>query len=653
MRSSGSVATATCDRHGMSSMIDPAQPVTAPDRPQVRVVVVGHVDHGKSTLIGRLLHDAGALFDGKYEQLEEVARRRGQRFEFANLLDALQAERDQNITIDTTQIWFTAHARQYVIIDAPGHKEFLKNMITGAARADAALVVVDASEGVQEQSRRHGYLLRLLGITQIAVVVNKMDLVGFSQDTFERVRVEFATFLESIGIGVMAAVPVSAREGDQIASPGTRLPWYAGPTVLEAMAAFTPSPLATETPLRMPVQGVYRFDHRRIVVGRIESGRLRVGDPLMFLPGGMTSRVKTLERWHGAPTSEAMAGDSIGLTLTDPLFVERGAMAASVDAPPSTRSEFRAKVVWLSREPLRVGRSYRLRLTTQETPCEVVAVDRMVDGASLAEVAHETGTIDRNVIAEVVVRTQRPIVLDDYATVPSLGRFVLVDGYEVSGGGIVVDTSVSAGSVQAPAPVLERSVGHVAQGEREARNRHKGAVVWFTGLSGAGKSTVANKLERALFDRGLQVFVLDGDNVRLGLNRDLGFSAEDRSENIRRVAEVAKLFAEGGLIVLTAFISPYRSDRIRARQIVQEEGPVIPFFEVFVDAPLQVCEQRDPKGLYARARAGGIKHFTGVSDPYEPPEHPDLTLRTADQSTDQCLSAVLDHLLPSLTLPPT
>ncbi len=619
---------------------------------QVRVVVAGHVDHGKSTLIGRLLHDTGALLDGKYEQLEAVARRRGQRFEFANLLDALQAERDQNITIDTTQIWFTAHARQYVIIDAPGHKEFLKNMITGAARADAALIVVDASEGVQEQSRRHGYLLQLLGIRQVAVVVNKMDLAGFSQETFERIRDEYGAFLASIGFGVMAAVPVSAREGDQIASRGTRMPWYEGPTVLEAMAAFAAGPPAIYTPLRMPVQGVYRFDHRRIVVGRIESGRLRVGDAVTFLPGGMTSHVKSLERWHGAPASDAIAGDSIGLTLTDPLFVERGAIAASVEVPPATRTEFKAKLIWLSREPLRVGRPYRLRLTTQEVLCEVVRIDRVIDGATLAEVAHEAGGIERNVVAEVVIRTQRPVVLDDYAAVPALGRFVLVDGYEVSGGGVVLDVAASA---EAAAPaldrVLERSVGHVARDERELRNRHRGAVVWFTGLSGAGKSTIANKLERALFDLGLQVFVLDGDNVRLGLNRDLRFSAEDRAENIRRVAEVAKLFAEAGIVAFTAFISPYRSDRIRARQIVAEEGPEIPFVEVFVDAPLEVCEQRDPKGLYARARAGGIKHFTGVSDPYELPEHPELTLRTAERSTDECLAALLDQLLPSLTLP--
>lgn len=618
----------------------------------MRLVVAGHVDHGKSTLIGRLLHDTGALLDGKYEQLEAVARRRGQRFEFANLLDALQAERDQNITIDTTQIWFTAHSRQYVIIDAPGHKEFLKNMITGAARADAALIVVDATEGVQEQSRRHGYLLQLLGIRQIAVVVNKMDLAGFSRETFEGIRLEYLAFLASIGLDAMAAVPVSAREGDQIASRGARMPWYEGPTVLEAMAAFAPGSPAIDTPLRLPVQGVYRFDHRRIVVGRIESGRLRVGDALTFLPGGLTSRVKSLERWHGAPTSEAIAGDSIGLTLADPLFVERGAIAASVDVPPSTRTEFKAKVIWLSREPLRVGRPYRLRLTTQELTCEVVRIDRVIDGATLLEVAHEAAAIERNVVAEVVIRTQRPIVLDDYAAVPSLGRFVLVDGYEVSGGGVVLDIAASAGvAVPAPERVLERSVGHVARDERELRNRHKGAVVWFTGLSGAGKSTIANKLERALFDLGFQVFVLDGDNVRLGLNRDLRFSAQDRAENIRRVAEVAKLFSEAGVVTLTAFISPYRSDRIRARQIVGEEGPDIPFLEVFVDAPLEVCEQRDPKGLYARARSGGIKHFTGVSDPYEPPEHPDLTLRTADQSTDQCLSALLDHLLPRLTLP--
>jgi bifunctional enzyme CysN/CysC len=614
---------------------------------QVRLVLVGHVDHGKSTLIGRLLHDTGALPEGKYEQLVKVAERRGVAFEWANLMDALQAERDQNVTIDTAQIWFRRGDREYVIIDAPGHKEFVKNMVTGASLADAATIVVDAQEGVREQSRRHGMLLKLIGVSQVVVVVNKMDLVGYSARAFEAVEAELSTFLQSIGLSPKAIVPVSARHGENLASRGASLSWFEGPTLLEALDRLSPRPRPVDAAFRMAVQDVYRFDHRRIVVGRVDSGTVRPGDEIVFMPGRKRSRVHAIERWNGGPPSQATAGESIGLTLDEQLFVERGAIAAAPADVPLVSAAFRARVFWLGRKPLAVGSPYRLKLATQEVDCDIQAIDRVVDGASLEEVAADHVTRDQ--LADVTIRTKRPIVADRYEAVPALGRFVIVDGFDLAGGGVIVEGIRKAAAADAAAPLV-RSVGHVTRDDREKRNRHRGAVVWLTGLSASGKSTLASSLESDLFERGLQVFVLDGDNVRLGLNADLGFSAEDRAENIRRVAQVAKLFAEAGAIAITAFISPYRVDRQRARQIMKEGGEEVPFLEVFVHAPLEVCEQRDPKGMYKKAREGKIKQFTGVSDPYEPPEHPELLVNTADRTVEECVAQLRERVL-SVVMP--
>lgn len=617
---------------------------------QVRVVLLGHVDHGKSTLIGRLFHDTGAMPEGKYEQLIERARRRGTGVELANLMDSLQAERDQNVTIDTAQIWFNNKGRQYVFIDAPGHREFLKNMITGAARADAAIVVVDAAEGVQEQSRCHGSFARLLGIDQVLVVINKMDLVEYEQATFERVSRDYTAFLSDVGVTPLGVVPISARYGENVAQPGHRMAWFEGPTLLDALAWFAAPVAQSQKALRLPIQAVYRFDHRRIVVGRIESGTLGVGDDLVFLPSGKESRVRSIERWNRAPTESASAGDSVGLTLTEELFLERGEVASPVTDAPAVTREIRARVFWLGREALATGRPYRLKLTTQEVDCEVGEVHQVIDASTL-EGRNGPSVVGRHEVADVTIRTRRPIAVDRYGDMPATGRFVLVDSLEISGGGIVSDASVAEPLIRIQSEaLLVRSLGQVEREEREIRNGHRGAVVWFTGLSGSGKSTLANALERELFDRGMQVFVLDGDNVRLGLSADLGFSSGERAENIRRVAEVAKLFAEAGVIAVTALISPYRSDRLRARQIMREGGLSIPFLEVYLDVPMAVCAERDPKGLYAKARSGEIRKFTGVSDPYEPPEAPELILRTAERTIEECRTALLDHLLPAVTL---
>jgi len=610
----------------------------------VRLVVVGHVDHGKSTLIGRLLHETGTLPEDKVAELEAVARRRGAAFEWANLMDALQAERDQNVTIDTAQIWLRWHDRRYVIIDAPGHRTFLKNMVTGASQADAALVLIDASEGVQEQSRRHGVLLDLLGIRQVIVLVNKMDLAGYREDAFNAVKAEYLEFLGEIGVTPLAIVPISARAGDNIARAADRMPWYAGGTVLDALRLLEARTPPVHSPFRLPVQDVYRFDHRRVVAGRVESGSVHVGDSLVFLPGGERSAVRSLEQWNRPNAVSAAAGDAVGLTLDDQIFVERGSIAALERDLPAVTSTFRARVFWLGSAPLVETRSYRLKATTQDVECDIASIDRIVDGASLRDIGREPRTVERNELADVHVRTHRPVVIDRYDEIPALGRFVLLDGLAIAGGGIALEVTGRAAAAPHAAANLTRTAGLVTHDERVARNRHRGAVVWFTGLSGAGKSTLAYALERALFERGVQTFVLDGDNIRYGLNADLGFSAPDRTENIRRVAEVAKLFAEAGTVAVTAFISPYRSDRLRARRIMQEGGLPIPFVEVHLDAPLEICEQRDPKGLYAKARDGRIRQFTGVSDPYEPPDNAEITLDTGALSVDACLERLLDYV---------
>lgn len=610
---------------------------------QLKIVIVGHVDHGKSTLVGRLMHDTGSLMEGKLEQLKAVAERRGVPFEWANLMDALQAERDQNITIDTTQIWFRTCKRQYVIIDAPGHREFLKNMITGAANAQAALLMIDATEGVREQSRQHGYLLNLLGIRQIAVVINKMDLVEWSQERFRAIENEYREFLGELGITPAFFVPVSAREGINIAENNGKMDWWTGPTVVEVLDWFKTDSPAVEQPLRFVVQDVYRFDHRRILGGRVEAGQLSVGDRLLFSPGNKVSTVKSIERWSAPETGTAGAGESVGITLSEQLFVERGTIASKESEPPYELARLRAKVFWLGHEPLREDRQYKLKLATQELDCRLEKIEKVVDATSLREVTREDDPrVERHEVAELKFRFNRPIAFDLHSEHAATGRFVLVDDLEVSGGGIIVDDDYphrTSDNFHKSTNIFW-SDGKVTANQREQRNGHPGAVVWLTGLSGAGKSTVAVELERHLFAQGRHVYVLDGDKVRHGLCNDLGFAPEDRNENIRRVGEVAKLMADAGMITIAAFISPYLVDRDLVRNIM----PAGRFVEVHVDAPLEVCEERDPKGLYAKARSGAIKEFTGISAPYEAPLKPEVSLRTDQQSVEECVEAIVNRL---------
>ena len=631
-----------------STPLSPVSGLRSPvclDAQNLKVVFVGHVDHGKSTLIGRILHDTGSLAEGKIEQIEKACAAEGMEFEFAFLLDALLEEQEQNVTIDTTQIPFRTKRRPYVIIDAPGHKEFLKNMITGASNADAAILVIAASEGVREQSRRHAYLLGLLGIRQLIVVVNKMDLVDYAEDRFREIEAEYRTFLVGLDLAPQVVIPASAKAGENIASKGQKMPWYAGPTVLEALDQTEPSPSEAALPLRFCVQDVYRFDERRIVAGRVETGTLKVGDALVFSPANKASTVQSIERWNVAGSDAAISGDSIGITLSEQIFVERGYVASHQSDTPIETNRFRADLFWIAKEPMRVGRLYDLRLATQDVKCQIVSIEEVMDSSTLDRQTGKREQLERNEVGKLTVQTRAPLVLDNHDRIPSLGRFIIADNGQILGGGIIFG-GVYTDRTVAKSKNITWTEGKITRRARAAQMGHRGAVIWFTGLSGAGKSTIAQALERDLFRRGIHTYVLDGDNVRHGLNSNLGFSPEDRFENIRRVSEVAKLMADSGVVVVTAFISPYRMDRRRAREIALEGNAE--FIEVFVDAPLAVCEERDPKHLYKRARAGEIRDFTGIDAPYEPPEGAEIVVHTDRQTVEESIGTILEQLLPRL-----
>jgi bifunctional enzyme CysN/CysC len=606
---------------------------------QMKIVIVGHVDHGKSTLVGRLVYETGSLPEGRYEAIKAMSERRGMPFEWAFLMDAIQAERDQGITIDTTQIRFRTKKRPYTIIDAPGHKEFLKNMVTGAASSEAALLLIDAHEGVQEQSRRHGYLLHLLGVRQVAVLVNKMDLVGYSADRFGEVAEAYRAYLGGLGVEPACIIPISAREGDNIVAHSPKMPWYQGASVVGALDSFALRELPTELPLRMPVQDVYKFDQRRIIAGRIEAGALKVGDEVIFSPSNKTARIRSIEAWNAPQPEEADAGRSIGVTLDEQIFVERGEVMSHLEAAPIESNVFKARMFWLGHQPMVQGKSYTLKLNTLEAPVTVERIEHVIDTGDLS--TRPADRIERNGAGEVVLRTKRMLALDEHGQNPILGRFVLVENYLPVGGGIIsMEGYPDQRNLITVRSTNITAVGHAVTAEaRFGRNGHKGGVLWFTGLSGAGKSTLALALERELFAKGYQVYVLDGDNIRTGLNANLGFSPDDRAENIRRVGEVASLFADAGFLVISSFISPYRSDRDRARAAAKDA-----FHEIYVKASLEACEARDPKGLYRRARTGEIPEFTGISSPYEPPETPQLVVSTDELPVDECLAVLLRYV---------
>ncbi|MDQ6861357.1 MAG: adenylyl-sulfate kinase [Verrucomicrobiota bacterium] len=613
------------------------------ETPRLKIVFVGHVDHGKSTLIGRILHDTNSLPEGKVAAIREACAAEGMDFEYAFLLDALLEEQAQNITIDTTQVPFRTARSRYVIIDAPGHREFLKNMITGAASADAAVLVIAANEGVREQSRRHAYLLSLLGIRQVLVLVNKMDLLGYEAAAFREIEEEYRAFLQSLGIEARRFIPASARSGENVATPNDALAWFTGPTLLEALDELEATTPPENQPLRFSVQDVYRFDDRRIIAGRVESGSVRAGDQIVFAPANKLARVATIESWNAAPPDEAIAGDAIGITLDEQIFVERGYVASHPDARPIEANRFRAEIFWLAEAALQRSKQYTLRLATQEVNCHVAAIEQVMDSSTLATSTGEFDQVGRDEVGRVTLQTRAPLVFDNHDRVAAMGRFVIVDEGRIAGGGIIFD-GVYTARAEVKSKNIFWSEGKVTAHARAAQNGHRGAIVWLTGLSASGKSTIARGLEGELFARGMHTYVLDGDNIRHGLNSNLGFSPEDRVENIRRVSEVAKLLADAGTIAITAFISPYRDDRQRARAIALEAAAE--FIEVFVDAPLEVCEQRDPKNLYKKARAGEIRDFTGIDAPYEPPDNPEIHVRTDRLDVEQSVRAILEQLLP-------
>jgi bifunctional enzyme CysN/CysC len=622
-----------------------AQHPTSGIEPTLRVVFVGHVDHGKSTLIGRILHDTGSLPEGKVDEIKRACAAEEMGFEFAFLLDALLEEQKQNVTIDTTEIPFRTPRRQYAIIDAPGHKEFLKNTITGASRADAAILVIGADEGVREQSRRHAYLLSMLGIKHLIVVVNKMDLVDYTEKRFREIEQEYRKFLRELGLDARTFIPASAREGENVAQASMKMKWYGAASVLEALDLLEPQERDVDLPLRFCVQDVYRFDGRRIIAGRIETGTLRVGDQLVFSPANKSSVVATIECWNAQENGPAVAGDSIGITLSEQIFVERGYVASRENETPIEANRFHADLFWIVREPLRVGYLYSLRLATQDVKCEVVSIERVMDSSTLETKSDGREQLERNEIGRLTIQTRAPLVIDNHDRIPNLGRFVIVDDGQICGGGTIFGGVYTDRTVTKSKNIFWTE-GKITAGARAIRSGHRGAVIWLTGLSGAGKSTVAQSLERELFQRGIHTYVLDGDNIRHGLNSNLGFAPDDRVENIRRVSEVAKLMADAGTVVITAFISPYRMDRSRAREIALESNAE--FIEVFVDAPLEVCEARDPKNLYKKARAGQIREFTGIDAPYEAPEDPEIVVHTDRQSVDESVATILEQLLPRL-----
>jgi bifunctional enzyme CysN/CysC len=611
--------------------------------PPLKIVFVGHVDHGKSTLIGRILHDTDSLPEGKIEMVKKACALEGMEFEFAFVLDSLLEEQKQNVTIDTTEIRFKTKRRKYAIIDAPGHKEFLKNMITGASRADAAVLVIAANEGVKEQSRRHAYLLSLLGIKQLVVVVNKMDLADFSEERFGEIEKQYQKFLGDLRLKARVFVPASAKTGENVASRSKQMKWHRGPTILGALDLLESQTADVGLPLRFCVQDVYRFDERRIIAGRLETGKLRVGDELVFSPANKTSKVQSIEAWSENGDCEAIAGDSIGLTLTEQIFVERGYVASHQTETPIETNRIHADVFWIVREPMRVGHLYDLRLATQEVKCEIVSIDEVMDSSTLEATKEKRRQLERNEVGRLTIQTRAPLVIDNHDRIPKLGRFVIAHDGQICGGGTIFGGVYTDRRTATKSKNIFWVEEKITARERAARIGHRGAVVWFTGLSGAGKSTIAQALERELFARGMHTYVLDGDNIRHGLNSNLGFSPDDRVENIRRVSEVAKLMADSGVITITAFISPYRLDRRRAREIALSGNAE--FIEVFVDAPLEICEARDPKNLYKKARAGEIREFTGIDAPYEAPEDPEIVVHTDKQTVNESVATILEALL--------
>ena len=536
----------------------------------LRLVIVGHVDHGKSTLVGRLLSDTDSLPEGKLQFVHDICKQQGKEFEFAFLLDALEEEQEQGITIDTSQIFFSTKKRKYVIIDAPGHNEFLKNMVTGAADAEAALLLIDAKEGVQEQSRRHGYILKLLGLTQVAVVINKMDLVDYDEKVYDRICSEYTAFLNSMGITAREFIPVSAKLGTNIANLKDEMPWYNGPTILEMVDQFEKKPPPDHLPFRFPVQDVYKFDERRIIAGRVESGKLKVGDRVIFSPSNKQAVVKTIEAWSvPEQPSVATSSESIGFTLDEQIFVERGDVCTLADQLPIVSSTFDANVFWMGQKNLEKGRKFTLKLNTQEIECEVLEFKKAIDASTL-ETLTDQNFIAKNDVAELTLKTRNPVAFDLFGTCATTGRFVLVDEYDVCGGGIITTYTPATKSDKLRDEVRTRDFNWVKSEikpeERAYRNGHRAVLILITGDPATGKGSLARTLEHSLFQNNFQSYLLDRRNVNLGVGADVDDPKNTgEAESARRLGEVTKLFLDAGHVVISTSNAFHQEDQADLR----------------------------------------------------------------------------------------
>ncbi len=594
------------------------QNISSSHKVATHIVIVGHVDHGKSTLIGRLLHDTGNLQDGKITQIIESSKKRGLKIEWSFLLDSLQIERDQGVTVDSTRIPFRLDDREFVIVDAPGHRQFLRNMITGAADAEAAVLVVDVSEGAREQTRRHAMLLHLIGIRYIVVLLNKVDLLDFDQERIHRAKKEIEILLSKLDLKAAVYVPASAWKGDNISKKSDYMPWYTGPTLTEALMQVPLPTSRIDLPLRLPVQDVYRFENKRYVVGRIERGRIHVGDRLVIGAQKTQACVASIETWHAPPCRSASSGQSVAIVLEPDVIPDRGDLLHTSQTPPVEASRLKTRLFWLRKEPLHVGETFRLRLATAEY---TVTVSSILSVVNLDDLTEKPGVeVPPEGFADVILSASSTIQFDPFTPGTTDGRGVLVDHKQHIVGGAPI---LGAAEIQLGDKAVHPTLSTITVKDREKINKHKGGVFWLTGISGSGKTTLAQAAETYLFTHNINVCVLDGDTLRVGLCHDLGFSEKDRTENVRRAAEVARILQNIGHVVLVTLISPLRSDRELARRIIGDS-----FQEIFVDADLKLCEQRDPKGLYAAARSGKITHFTGIDAPYEAPISPALHIRT-------------------------
>jgi bifunctional enzyme CysN/CysC len=602
----------------------------------MRFLTCGSVDDGKSTLIGRLLYDTKLIFEDQLAALEKDSRKHGTNgtdIDFALLVDGLEAEREQGITIDVAYRFFATPKRKFIVADTPGHEQYTRNMATGASTADLAIVLVDARQGILRQTRRHSIIASLLGIRHIVLAVNKIDLVGFDRNVFERIAAEYREFASELGFATIERIPMSARYGDNVTRRSSEMPWYSGPTLLDHLENVSIDAVAVDRPFRFPVQFVNRpnLDFRGFA-GTVASGSVAKGDDIVVAKSGKLSRVKRIVA-QGGDLARAVEGQAVTIVLDDEVEVSRGNMLVSPYTRPHVADQFAANLVWFDESALLPGRSYILRTETDQTSATVSDLKYRIN---VNDFAHEAAkTLEMNEVGVVNISVQSPIAFDNFGDNRTTGAFILIDR--------MTNATVGAGMILNP---LRRAANihwqslDVDKKARAGAKHQKPAVLWFTGLSGSGKSTIANLLEKKLHSAGHHTYLLDGDNVRHGLNRDLGFTDEDRVENIRRVAEVARLMADAGLIVLVSFISPFRAERQMARELL-EEGE---FVEVFVDTPFDECARRDPKGLYAKALSGAIKNFTGVDSPYEAPEKPEIHLETLGRSPEEMVEALENWL---------